>query len=83
MIFTALYYRQYNPIKTCESIQPGVNLDQLIAALGTPINKTDSWYYFSSAFGAAGPIRAKISQTSGKVLALKCTEDGETDWAVK
>jgi len=83
VVLTVLYYRQFNQIKACEIIQAGAGLDQLIETFGQPINKIDSWYYFNSAFGAAGPISAKVSHPSGKVLALKCTEDGGINWAIE
>jgi len=83
VMLIVLYFRQFNPIKTCETIQPGVGLNQLIETLGQPINKTDSWYYFESALGSAGPIRVKVSQPSGKILALKCTEDGSINWTLE
>lgn len=73
-------------VRTCESLQPGVVESDLLAKLGEPLRRDErdnyAWLYFEYDLAAAGPIRARID-SMGKVVTLRCHEDGPVTWSIE
>lgn len=72
----------YRNLGTCKSLKPGIMAPDLTAALGQSIGRSGSWWYFKTPSIDSGPIRAFVSEPSGKVLELRCYEDGPTTWTL-
>jgi hypothetical protein len=76
----------YRNLSSCTTIEPGATLEQVKAALGEPVAMSTSrgmtWVHFRTASIAAGPIRAAVQPSTGKVLALRCSEDGPDTWSL-
>lgn len=70
--------------RTCESLKPGITVPGLTAALGQPVHRSNAngqtWWYFRTPSIMAGPIRAQVKEATGKVLSLRCHEDGPPTW---
>jgi len=87
-----LYCRLTDPIgyrnyRICNKLPQGITAAQLKTALGEPMYRRDMdgevWLYFKTLSIIAGPIRAQISDSDGKVLRLRCSEDGPDTWSVE
>lgn len=74
--------------RICESLQPGLSKQELISALGTPIDQEEReggvWILsFRENIGAAGPITAWVDQKTEKVVRLRCWFEGSSDtWKI-
>jgi hypothetical protein len=72
--------------RICDSIKPGISIDELIRILGKPINTIEvngeTWVTFQANPFAAGVIRARIDKNENRVIALKCWEDKKPNWDI-
>lgn len=82
----ALSYFGGKPGRICESLKPGIDEQELIAALGAPQTQEEKTGFreltFKSNLAAAGSIRARVDPRTKKVLLLSCWEDGPATWEV-
>jgi|ERR1051326_1212398 outer membrane protein assembly factor BamE (lipoprotein component of BamABCDE complex) len=85
------YYRWqhregYRNKSACDEIKPGARLSDLINAMGNPMHhetvKGHHWYYFETSSIAPGPISARVEDSTGNVLELRCSEDGPSTWVL-
>src|SRR5229473_82580 len=76
----------YRNLSACKTIKAGASLEQLKAVLGEPVATSTSrgmtWLHFQTASLAAGQIRAAVQPSTGKVTALRCSEDGPDTWSL-
>ena len=87
------YYRWtervgFKNVEICQKLQPGITLSDLEQALGAStgswISKSGArWLTFETPSINAGQIRAEIEEPSGRVLTLRCFEDGPPTWTIK
>ena len=75
--------RNFTRISICEGLSLGVTRNELESALGPAGRGEDvpqgEMLTFESDLGAAGPIHAIVGP-DGRVLMLKCNEDGPARW---
>ncbi len=73
-------------LETCQRLGPNTTVAALTAALGQPVQREDlkgeTWWLFRTPSIMAGPIRARVSERTGRVLALRCREDEAPRWTV-
>jgi len=86
-----LYWRLTDPLgyrnmTLCNQLPQDITVTQLMATLGEPIYRREIdhevWLFFKTLSIAAGPIKAQISESDGKVLKLRCSYDGPDTWRV-
>src|SRR6266849_6414196 len=74
----------FRNLRSCESLKPGITVSGLTAALGQPVHRSaangQTWWYFRTPSIMAGSIRAQVNEQTGKVLSLRCYEDGPPTW---
>ena len=84
-----MYWRLADPIgyrnyRLCSRLPRSITAAQLKARLGEPIYRQEVdhevWLFFKNLSIAAGPIKAQISASDGKVIKLRCCEDGPDTW---
>jgi len=77
----------YRNLSACSTIKAGASVEQLKAVLGAPVATSTSrgmtWLHFQTASIAAGQIRAAVQPATGKVIALRCSEDGPDTWSLE
>ena len=71
--------------KVCPGLKPGITIDETKSALGEPVMREEVsdhkvWVFFKTPSIAAGPIRALVDKPTGKILTLRCNEDGPPTW---
>jgi hypothetical protein len=80
-------YFAFPNLRICKSLQPGISQSELITALGAPFRSQQDGHfvtlYFKSHPVAAGPIRARVDSVTGRVVTLRCSEDGAPLWDEK
>ncbi len=71
-------------IRICKMLKPGISQSELVAALGQPCSAKPDGRFLKLSFMshpvAAGLIKARIDTSSGRVVMLKCSEDGLPLW---
>jgi len=74
----------FENLRTCRRLRPGVTVDGLTAALGQPVHRSEAngetWWHFRTPSIMAGPIAAQVSEPTGRVLVLRCHQDGPPTW---
>ena len=87
------YVRQNLPagedkLAACRAIPTGSSLAEVMAVLGPPFARQVSdtvegavWLEFSTPVASGGRIRVAAHESTGKVLALRCSPDGPDTWA--
>ncbi len=77
----------YRNLRACSTIKAGASLEQLKAVLGAPVATSTSrgmtGLHFQTASVAAAQIRAAVQSSAGKVIALRCSEDGPDTWSLE
>lgn len=73
--------------RICESLRPGLSKQELISALGAPIDQGEEehdvrLFSFKGNVGAAGLIRAWVNPKTETVVRLRCWEDGSDTWKI-
>jgi hypothetical protein len=68
----------------CKTLKAGISVSELIDRMGEPAGREKSsdgtWFIFRSPSVMAGPIRAQVDESHGKVLVLRCDEEGPPTW---
>jgi hypothetical protein len=87
IVLVAYWWTEWEGIRNytvCKTLQAGVSVPELIARMGEPIGREKSsdgtWFIFRSPSVMAGPIRARVDESTGKVLVLRCDKDGPPTW---
>ena len=74
-------------LKACGKIPPGASEADLVATLGAPESAAEEGgvrrLTFHTLSVAAAPIRAAVDPASGRVLELRCRDDGQATWSVQ
>lgn len=77
----------YRNIKACSKIRPGVTEAGLAAALGAPERVEEAGgvrrLSFHTLSAASAPIRADVEAATGRVLELRCRDEGEPTWTLR
>ena len=76
----------YRNSKACPALKPGIAISDLKLTFGEPLESEDrerQWLAFRANSIAAGPIRARVDKTTGKVIELHCNEDGPPTWIMR
>jgi hypothetical protein len=74
-------------LQLCAKIRPGAGEADLTATLGAPERTEEAggvrllWFHTLSA--ASAPIRAEVDAATGKVLELRCRDDGAPTWSLR
>jgi hypothetical protein len=77
----------YRNLKLCAKIRPGAGEAEIMATLGAP-ERTEAaggmrLLSFHTLSAAAAPIRAEVDAATGKVLTLRCRDDGPPTWSLR
>lgn len=74
-------------LKACSKIRPGVTERDLAATLGAPEKVEESGgvrrLSFHTLSVASAPIGADVDAATGKVLELRCRDEGEPTWTLR
>jgi hypothetical protein len=77
----------YRNQKACTKIAPGVSEADLVRVLGSPEKIEEAGgvrrLQFHTLRVASAPINAAVDPTTGKVLELRCLDDGKPTWTLQ
>jgi hypothetical protein len=77
----------YRNLKSCAKIPPGATEADVVATLGAP-EKTETvgrvrQLSFHTLAEATAPIQADVEPATGRVLELRCRDDGAPTWTLR
>jgi hypothetical protein len=77
----------YRNLKECAKIPPGVAEADLVRTFGAPERTEEAGgvrrLFFHTLREASAPIQAEVEAATGKVLELRCRDDGKPTWSLR